>query len=240
LRLRAGVTQDFISHLSETERKYYGVGPDMEPNGFAVDKGLEKIEAMLPKPSREQLLEAGRSAVDYLHSLGITSWLDPLVDESILTAYRDLSERGELTARVAALPEVKLKKGDHTDPLIEVQSLRREFKDVPGLTIPGVKVFADGVVEYPSQSAAMTSPYKNTGLYGDLLFEPVQFAKLVIEADKQGLLVHVHAIGDRAVTEALNGMEAARRRMETPESLTPSLTFNLSCQRISRASKNSE
>jgi predicted amidohydrolase YtcJ len=211
LLLRAGVTKDFVSHLSEAERKYYGVGPDMEPNGFAVDKGLEKIEAVLPKPSREQLLEAGRSAVRYLNSLGITSWLDPLADESILTAYRDLSERGELTARVAALPEVKLKKGDNTDPLMEVQALRREFKDVRGLTIPGIKVFADGVVEYPSQSAAMSSPYRNTGLNGDLLFEPTQFAKLVIEADKQGLLVHVHAIGDKAVTEALNGMEAARK-----------------------------
>ncbi|MFZ0635565.1 MAG: amidohydrolase [Candidatus Acidiferrales bacterium] len=211
LRARAGVTKEFVSHLTVAQRKYYGVGPDMEPNGFAVDEGLEKIQAILPPPTREELLEAGRSAVQYLHSLGITSWLDPLVDEPILTAYRDLSERGELTARVAALPEVKLKKGNNTDPLIAIQALRREFSDVRGLTIPGIKVFADGVVEYPSQSAAMSSPYKNTGLNGDLLFDPAQFAKLVIEADKQGLLVHVHAIGDKAVTEALNGMEAARK-----------------------------
>jgi predicted amidohydrolase YtcJ len=211
LRLRAGVTKDFVSHLSEADRKYYGVGPDMEPNGFAVDKGLEKIEAVMPKPSQEELLEAGRSAVLYLHSFGITSWLDPAVDEPILTAYRSLSERGELTAHVAALPVVELKKGDNTDPLIEIQALRKKFGDVRGLAIPGIKVFADGVVEYPSQSAAMSSPYKNTGLNGDLLFEPPQFAKLVIEADKQGLLVHVHAIGDKAVTEALNGIEAARK-----------------------------
>jgi len=211
LRLRAGVTKDFISHLSEADRKYYGVGPDMQPNGFGVDKGLEKVEAVVPKPSREKLLEAGRSAVHYLNSFGITSWLDPAVDEPILTAYRELSERGELTAHVAALPVVALKKGDNTDPLVEVQALRRKFKDVRGLTMPGIKVFADGVVEYPSQSAAMSSPYRNTGLNGDLLFEPAQFAKLVIEADKQGLLVHVHAIGDKAVTEALNGMQAARK-----------------------------
>jgi predicted amidohydrolase YtcJ len=211
LRLRAGVTKDFVSRLSEADRKYYGVGADLEPNGFAVDKGLEKIEAVLPKPSREQLLEAGRSAVRYLHSFGITSWLDPAVDEPILTAYRELSKRGELTAHVAALPVVELKKGDNTDPLIQVQALREKFGDVRDLTIPGIKVFADGVVEYPSQSAAMSSPYKNTGLNGDLLFDPTQFAKLVIDADKQGLLVHVHAIGDKAVTEALNGMEAARK-----------------------------
>jgi predicted amidohydrolase YtcJ len=222
LRLRAGVTKGFVSHISEADRKYYGVGPDMEPNGFAVDKGLEKIEAVIPKPSREELLEAGRSALHYLHSFGITSWLEPAVDEPILTAYRALSESGELTAHVAALVVVDLKKGN-SDPLMEVRALRKKFGDVRGLTIPGIKVFADGVAEYPSQSAAMSSPYKNTGLNGDLLFEPAQFAKLVTEADKQGLLVHVHAIGDKAVTEALNGMEAARKangNSRIPHSIT--------------------
>lgn len=211
LRQRAGVTKDFVSRLSQDDRKYYGVGPDLEPNGFAVDKGLARFEAVLPAYSRKEFFEGGRAAVQYLHSLGITSWLDPRVDKAILTAYRDLSEHGDLTARVAALPEVKLKKGDTRDPLIAVQALREEFKDVRNLTIPGIKVFADGVVEYPSQSAAMSSPYKNSGVNGDLLFEPAQFAKLVIEADRQGLLVHVHAIGDKAVTESLNGFEAARK-----------------------------
>jgi predicted amidohydrolase YtcJ len=209
LRLRAGVTKDFISHLSEGERKYYGLGPNLEPNGFAVDAGLTKIHAAMPKPSRQELLVAGRSAVHYLNGLGITSWLDPLADASILTAYRELSEHGELTAHVAAFPEVRAK--SDADPLIEVQALRREFKDVPNLTVPGVKVFADGVVEYPSQSAVMSTPYKNTGKNGDLLFDPARFAKMAIAADKQGLIVHIHAIGDRAVTEALNGIEAVRK-----------------------------
>jgi len=211
LRLRAGVTKDFVSHLSIADRKYFGVAADMEPNGFAVDQGLDKIAAVLPDYSREDYLAGARSAVRYLHSLGITSWLDPRVDKPILTAYRDLSDRGELTAHVAALPEVKLKKDNRADPLLEVHALINEFKNVRGLTIPGIKVFADGVVEFPSQSAAMSAPYKNTGLYGDLLFDPAQFAKLVIEADREGLLVHVHAIGDKAVTEALNGIEAARK-----------------------------
>ena len=209
LRQRAGVTKEFLSHLSDEQRKYYGVGPDMEPNGFAVDAGLEKIQAALPKPSRQELLEAARSAVNYLHSLGITSWVDPLVDEPILTAYRDLSQKGELTAHVAALPQVFAR--NDSDTLAEALALRQEFKDVPNLTVPGVKVFADGVVEYPSQSAAMSSPYKNTGKNGDLLFDPARFAKMVIEADRMGLIVHIHAIGDKAVTESLNALEAARK-----------------------------
>jgi predicted amidohydrolase YtcJ len=97
------------------------------------------------------------------------------------------------------------------DPLAEMLALRKEFANVPGLTLPGVKVFADGVAEYPSQSAAMSVPYAVTGKTGDLLFEPADFARLCVEADRRGLIVHVHAIGDRAVTEALNGIEAARK-----------------------------
>jgi hypothetical protein len=44
-----------------------------------------------------------------------------------------------------------------------------------------------------------------------LLFNPADFARIAVAADKQGMIVHVHAIGDQAVTEALNGIEAARR-----------------------------
>ena len=57
----------------------------------------------------------------------------------------------------------------------------------------------------------MTKPYRNSGKNGELLFEPARFAELVIAADKQGLIVHVHALGDLAVKESLNGIERARR-----------------------------
>ncbi len=132
----------------------------MEPNGFAVDDGLRKIQAVLPEPTKEQWLKAGRAGVRYLHSLGITAWLDPLVDRPILTTYRDLAERGELTATVAAFPEVN-PRNDPKQEIAAVQNLRKEFEGVPNLTIPGFKVFADGVVEYPSQTAALTKPYQH-------------------------------------------------------------------------------
>ncbi len=207
---RAGITRDFLSHLPEAERKYYGYSTDLEPNGFGVDAGLKKIQAILPAPTKEQFLEAGRAALRYNNSLGITAWLDAIADPSTLAAYRSLSEGGELTAHVAAFPKIE-PRNDPDKELAAVQKLRQEFKGVPNLTMPGLKVFADGVVEYPSQSAALSKPYRNTGRNGDLLFDPARFAKLVIAADKQGLIVHIHAIGDLAVKETLNGIEAARR-----------------------------
>ena len=208
LRKRAGLNKAFISKLPEEKRKYYGLEKDLTPNGFGVDEGLEIVQKKIPEPDANKNLAGARAALEYLHSLGITSWLDPMTDASILEAYRRLAAAGELTAHVAALPVVK---PDDPNSFKAALALRAQYANIPNLTIPGVKVFADGVVEYPSQSAAMTAPYANTGKHGDLLFKPENFAKLCIEADKRGLLVHTHAIGDLAVHEALNGYEAARK-----------------------------
>ncbi|HTW58502.1 MAG TPA: amidohydrolase [Terriglobales bacterium] len=207
---RAGITKDFLAHLSATERAYYGIGKDGEPNGFAVDAGLEKLNAAIPPPTGEQWLAAGRAAVQYLHSLGITSWLDAWADESVLSTYKALAEHNELTAHVAAFWVVN-PRNDPAKELETAQTIRQKYAGIPNLTIPGIKVFADGVLEYPSQTASLSKPYQNTGRPGDLLFDPARFAQLVTAADKQGLIVHVHAIGDRAVKESLNGIEAARR-----------------------------
>lgn len=72
-------------------------------------------------------------------------------------------------------------------------------------------MFADGVIEYPTQTAALSIPDTNTQSKGVLMFEPKSFARLVTMADKENMLVHVHAVGDRTVTEVLNGFEVARK-----------------------------
>jgi predicted amidohydrolase YtcJ len=206
---RAGITADFLKKLSAGELSYYGVGKDMQPNGFLVDAGMEKIEPLLPQPTSERLLAAGRAAVAYNYRLGITAWLDPLASDDVLKAYKLLADRGELTSQVVAFPQVLAK--DPAAELAGVQKTREAYKDVPNLHVSGIKIFADGVVEYPSQTAHLSKPYKNTGRNGDLLFDPKAFAELCVAADKQGLIIHVHAIGDAAVKEALDGIAAARK-----------------------------
>jgi hypothetical protein len=166
------------------------------------------------------LLEAGQAAVRYMNSLGITGWLDAAVSGEIggtaparaddpgdLPVYRELAQRGELTAHVAAYPVVQPDRG--VEQIAVVEALRASFKDVPGLTIPGLKVFADGVVEYPSQTAALTRPYRNTGRLVSPLFTQEKMNALVSEAYRRGLTVHVHAIGDLAVKRSLDAFEAA-------------------------------
>ena len=206
---RAGITAEFLKTLTPEQRGYYGIYKDGQPNGFLVDAGTEKIEPLLPKYTPDQLLRAGRAALQYEYSLGITAWLDPLALDYVLQAYKMLADHGELNSEVVAFPQVFAK--DPEAELARVQRTREEYKDIPHLHVTGVKVFADGVVEFPSQTAYLSKPYRNTGRNAELLFDPKKFAELCIEADKEGLIVHVHAIGDGAVTAALDGIEAARR-----------------------------
>jgi predicted amidohydrolase YtcJ len=206
---RAGINATYLKKLNDDQRSYYGVGKDLEPNGFLVDAGMERVASLFPKPSNDRLLAAARAALEYNYSLGITAWLDPIADENVLKGYKLLADRGELVSEVAAFPQVFAK-----DPLAElaaVQKTREAFKNVGNVHVTGIKIFADGVVEFPSQTANLTKPYKNTGRNGDLLFDPRKFEALCVAADKQGLIIHVHALGDGAVKASLDGIAAARK-----------------------------
>jgi predicted amidohydrolase YtcJ len=205
---RAGITSDFLKGLSPDQRSYYGVDQNLQPTGFLVDAGTAKIEPLLPKPTQHTLLDAGRAALEYNYSLGITAWLDPVAGDDVLSAYKMLADHGELNSQVVALPQVLAK--NPAAELAAVQKTRDTYKNVPNLHVTGIKIFADGVAEFPSQTAHMTKPYKNSGRYGDLLFDPQKFSELCVSADKQGLIIHVHAIGDGAVKAALDGIAAAR------------------------------
>ncbi|MDU9405827.1 amidohydrolase [Pseudomonas sp. zfem004] len=216
---RAGVNAASIAVLPEDARNTIGRHPDGTPNGFLVDASLYPVTDLLPPLSQDTLLTAGRMALDYYKQLGITGWMDPLANElpgadvhndslGVLPVYKALAENGELTAHVAALlmADSKARPAD----LDELDKVRQQFIDVPNLTLPGIKVFADGVAEMPAQSAAMLEPYRNSGQRGELLLDPAHFGELVSAADARGWLVHVHAIGDRAVRVALDGIEQAR------------------------------
>ena len=162
-----------------------------------MDEGRGKLDASLPPFSDEFMLRAGRAAVHYLNGLGITAWLDaaasgviggsaPLSinDPGFLPVYRELGLHGELTAHVAAYPVVKPDLGIQQVDVVE--ALRAKYSGVPNLTIPGLKVFADGVVEFPSQTASLTKRYTNCGRSTPLLFTPAKMNALVIEAAGAG------------------------------------------------------
>ncbi|MCO6058642.1 amidohydrolase [Pseudomonas sp. MOB-449] len=222
---RAGIDAKLIASLPEAERGTLGVSADGQPSGFAVDAGWDRLAAALPPASAEELLRAGETAVKFNNSQGITAWMDPAANAApgealfalkptektigILPVYKALADKGELNAHVAALLVANPK--SRPADLETLDKVRKQFHGIPNLSLPGIKVFADGVLEYPAQSAALIDPYNNSQKRGELLIDPAHFGELVSAADARGWLVHIHAIGDRAVRESLNGIEQARK-----------------------------
>lgn len=71
-----------------------------------------------------------------------------------------------------------------------------------------VKFFYDGVID--SGTAVMIEPYADDGGNGDPLFKEEHFRAAVAEADRRGLQIAVHSIGDGATRAVLDAFEAAR------------------------------
>ncbi|WP_324727445.1 amidohydrolase [Pseudomonas chlororaphis] len=222
---RAGIDAALLKSLPEAERDTIGQLADGRPNGFLVDAGWDRVAAKMPVPSSAALLNAAQSAVRYNNSLGITAWMDPAANAApgeavfalkptaqtvgVLPAYKALAESGGMSAHVAALLVANPK--SRPADLDVLEQVRQQFQGIPNLTLPGVKIFADGVIEYPAQSAAMIDPYSNSRKQGELLIDPEHFGELVSAIDQRGWRVHIHAIGDRAVRESLNGIAQARQ-----------------------------
>ncbi|WEZ84849.1 amidohydrolase [Rhizobium sp. 32-5/1] len=94
------------------------------------------------------------------------------------------------------------------DMLEKASAMAARFKS-DWLSCSVVKVFYDGVLD--SWTAVMVEPYADRPDYcGEGLFTPESFRDVAVEADRRGLQIAVHAIGDGAVRAVLDGYEAAR------------------------------
>ena len=144
-----------------------------------------------------------------LHGYGITAWQDASGYENDLSAYRRLAEAGELTGRVIAAQRWSRHDGlEQLDALVD----RRRSLAIGRLRADRLKILLDGIVE--NFTAAMLEPYldtdgrptENRGMY---YFDLAVVREAVRLADAAGMHVHIHTIGDRAVRDALDAIEAA-------------------------------
>jgi predicted amidohydrolase YtcJ len=123
-----------------------------------------------------------------------------------LALLRELQAEGGLLARVKV--PFHMKPHMALDELDRASAMAAEFDD-DWLTSGFVKMFMDGVID--SRTAFMLNDYPgHPGHRGEPLFAPAQFRKICIEADRRGLQIAVHAIGDGAVRATIDGYQAAR------------------------------
>jgi predicted amidohydrolase YtcJ len=212
---RAGINADFLKALNAEEQRYFGFDKEFSPTGMIAEDGFDYIRKVLPS-SNIDLFQAGVTGVQHLNSLGITAWMDPStgsikegVENGELNVYKKLSESGQLNAHVAATVVAEANE-DHLPQLQLLKSLQQKVSKTKNLSVIGFKIFTDGVLEYPTQTAAISIPYKNSGHTGSLMVESGKLERFIVAADRGKFLVHIHAIGDRATTVALDAFEKTR------------------------------
>ncbi len=137
---------------------------------------------------------------------GITSMVNMDGNRYTCVLLAEMAAEGRLTARVKVPFHMK----PHMDlaELDRASAMAAEFTD--DWVMSGfVKMFMDGVVD--SRTAHMLHPYPGTTETGAPLFDPERFDAICAEIDRRGLQIAVHAIGDGAVRQTIDGYQAARR-----------------------------
>ncbi|OXM72898.1 amidohydrolase [Amycolatopsis thermalba] len=191
------------------------------PTGTLHEGAMALVERLVPAPAQADFDAGLREAQRHLHSLGVVGWQDALVEvdgpgASVHAAYLRAQREGTLTARVtgALWWDRACPPDGVADQVAALVKLREETARLGGRYDVGtVKVMLDGVAE--TFTAAMLEPYLDrcghpTGNRG-LSFLDAELAKAVtIALDAAGFQVHFHALGDRAVRDALDAIAAAR------------------------------
>lgn len=196
---------------------------DGEPDGILHENAVDLVRAFAPPDTEEDFAEALLTAQRVLHGFGVVGWQDAMVHPSpadALThaAYRRADREGRLTARVsgALLWDVERPFEELDEQLAELVALRDVSRaEGSRYRIDAVKIMCDGVAE--THTAAMLEPYaaaEGTAAddHGLSLLDARQLAVLAERLSGAGFQIHFHALGDRAVRNALDAVEHAVAR----------------------------
>ncbi len=160
------------------------------PTGVFKDEAMTYIGKVVPAPSWDERLEAAQAATDHAASLGITSVQDMSAGTDV-GAYQELLRRGTLKTRVyGCSPLNEYKRWEST-------GVRHAFGDAM-LRVGCLKGYADGSLG--STTAWFFDPYLDSPSSSGLAMADVTttMRQTIQDADKAGLQVRIHAIGDRA------------------------------------------
>lgn len=133
---------------------------------------------------------------------GITTLGDLFVNESFLDELQAFADTGQLRIRTSAY----LTYTDNCGNLQGDWYQAHPPTDEPGemLRIGGIKIFADGG---SCGAPAVSYDHPSYGM-GDLWFTQSQMNDMVASLDAEGYQLAIHALGDRAVQQAMDALDA--------------------------------
>ncbi|WP_432510958.1 amidohydrolase [Kineococcus sp. SYSU DK001] len=184
------------------------------PTGLLLEGAVDLLSLVRPVVDEARLRQALRQAQSTLHAIGVTAWQDALIGEALglpdnFEVYRAAAAEGWLRSRVTGA--LWWPRGGNDDDVARL--VERRARSGGRFTTTAVEVVQDGVCE--NLTAAVNRPYvghpHETGLS---FFDPEVLAENVRSLVREGFDLHLHAVGDRAVRECLDALEAAQERTD--------------------------
>ncbi len=209
----AGITKDTPDPQGGVIERDPSTG---EPMGTLRESATGLVSAVLPPFTVEERMTGLLAFQEMAAKDGVTTARIAAIglaaagdyDPSEMVAYERLESEGKLGVRfrgsLLLTPD---------DPVERVRELVAEREKQKGglFEIDAVKIFVDGVVE--GETAYLHEPYAHRPDYrGELLWDPAHLNVMVAAADREGFIVHVHAIGDAATGLALDAFQFAREK----------------------------
>jgi predicted amidohydrolase YtcJ len=186
-----------------------------QPAGTLQEGAQYLVSRLIPATTTDDWYAGLLAGQEYLLSLGITGWQDAIVGShpglaDPIDAYLRAAEAGTLKANVVGALWWERDRGiEQVGELID----RRRAGQAGRFRATSVKMMLDGVAE--NHTAAMLEPYLDghgcaTETSGLDFIDPDELPRYVTALDREGFQVHFHALGDRAVRNALDAIAAAR------------------------------
>ena len=170
------------------------------PTGALKDAAMDYMFKVIPPMSHDQRVRAVKRALLHAAAVGVTSVQNMNPDYADIAVYAELLDRGELTARIYAAPLITQGADDQAKI-----GIRRAFGG-PWLRIGAVKGFADGSLG--SRTAYFFDDYSDQPGFHGLLSDEMHPISLMrdrmMTADRAGLQICTHAIGDQAISIVLD------------------------------------
>lgn len=187
--------------------------------------------AVPPLPAEEADAEAAAqltAALREMASQGITSIFDAASGPDAMAQFSRFADDGALTVRATLAPVFGPPDLEAPDKIVaDIAALAQDFAredtaESPGVAVRSAKIFLDGVIQAPAQTGALLEPYLvNHGDHDHADWKPGDnLGELYVPEDtltaamtalaREGLDVHLHTTGDRAVNSALNAIERTR------------------------------
>ena len=191
---------------------YYKRDASGDATGYLLEGTAGMAMDALDAITADSVIEGTGLIIDIMNSYGVTAAFDAGIIEntdveSVKHILDSIAANGDLTIRLvgSSRPETQ----EQYLTAVDTADLWRKTLKGERYHYNTLKIPDDGTVE--GRTAAMFEDYQGEpGNSGETVFTEEQMTHMITDAASRGMDVHVHALGERAIHESLNAIEAAQ------------------------------